>query len=68
MWFPCKAVISKMDKNLFYSEIQFMHTIFNKLGYPKHLVDQVFSATRNKFYNPPPPLDIEEASATLLLP
>ena len=50
------------------SEIQFLHTIFIKLGYPKHLIDQVLSVTKKKFWNPPLPLDIEEPSATLVLP
>ena len=53
------------------SEIQLLHTIFNNLVYPNitKVVDQVFSATKNKFYNALPPLDREEPLAsTLVLP
>ena len=49
------------------SEIQFLYTIFSNLGYPKYLIDQVFSATKKKFYNLPPPLNAKEPSTTLVL-
>ena len=49
------------------SEIQFLHTIFSNLRYPKHPIDKVFSATKKKFYNLPSPLDTEELSAILVL-
>ena len=54
---------------LLYLNTSFVLSVdFSSLGYPKHLIDQVFSATKKKFYNPPPPLDTEKPSDTLVLP
>ena len=60
-WLRASRVCSPINLK---SEMKFLHTIFNNLGYPKHLVDPVFFATKNKFCNRPSPLDTEEPSAT----
>ena len=43
-------------------KIQLLHTIFSNLGYPKYIIDQVFSAAKKKI------VDTEESSATFVLP
>ena len=48
-------------------EIQFLHSMFGNLGYPKYLVEQVFSANNKKLYIYPPPLEAEEPSNILVL-
>ena len=54
--------------NISNSEIQFLRTIFENLGYPIFLINKVVAATKAKFYNPPPPMDTEEPSNILVLP